>query len=392
MWFCDPKSRINDKLEQKTSKKIFFLVGYIFPPKAYGGGNLIHRKLYEYLKAKGMDVIPISIGDILALLDKGWRRNFFSLPFFGTVLANPWFCWQLRHCKGLIFADHYFNRHLLLFKFIQRYFLKSRIILSFFHSDYYHSDTPNSLRKSILKLQEHIGYNLAHSIFTISQHAKNEIVSLGVFTNRINVITPGIDTTEFIHFPKEKSDKINLLFVGHLRPRKGLDYLIHACSQLRNQNYVINIIARKESLLYFEKLQNLVKKFKLNGHIVFHDGLPLDADGRKRLSYFYSQADIFVFPSLWEGFGIVLLEAMYYRLPIVASNISAIPELVRDGENGLLVPPADSEALATAVSRLIENPSLRKELGERGYQRVINSYSWENTGEKFYQIVKELSR
>lgn len=68
-----------------------------------------------------------------------------------------------------------------------------------------------------------------------------------------------------------------------------------------------------------------------------------------------------------------------------------MPELVTDGDNGLLVPPADPEALAEAISRLIKNPDLRKQMGEAGYNRVINEFSWEKTGKKFYRIVKELN-
>ena len=372
--------------------KIFFLVGYIFPPRSYGGGDLIHRKLYEYIKTHGVEVAVISMGDLYAIINKGWGKVIYSIPVFGNLFVNLWFSLRLRDCQGIIFTDHYYCRHLILYKFLQRLFFRTKIIISFFHSDYYHSDAPVSLKKLLIKLREYIGFKLGHSIITISQHAKDEIVSVGIPPSKITIITPAIDTTEFIHFSKANSDKINLLSVGHLRPRKGLDYLIHACSQLRNQNYVMNIVARKENLLYFEKLQNLVKKYKLDGRILFQGELLQDTEGRNKLSYFYSQADIFVFPSLWEGLGIVLLEAMYYKLPIVATRVSAIPELVADGENGLLVPPADPEALAKAISRLIENPSLRENMGQNGFQRVVNSYSWENTGDKFYQIIKGLNK
>ncbi|MFH1776628.1 MAG: glycosyltransferase family 4 protein [Candidatus Omnitrophota bacterium] len=372
--------------------KVFFLVGYIFPPQAYGGGNLIHRKLYTYLKEQGMNVVYISMGDLLGLLNKGWQKIGSRMPFFSKIFCNFWFCWKLRHCRGLIFTDHYFYQYLLLFKVVQRYFLKSKIIVSFFHSDYYRSGVPATFKNSLLKLRERIGYNLGDRIFTLSEHAKSEVVSVGVSPDKIKVIPPGIDPGEFIHFPKEKTNKINLLFVGHLRPRKGLEYLFKACAKLKNSNFVVNIVARKESPDYFQKLENLVKENHLEKKIIFHDEFLQDNEGRKKISRQYSQADIFVFPSLWEGFGIVLLEAMYYKLPIITTRISAMPELVKDGDNGLLVLPEDSEALARAISALIKNPALREEMGRRGYQKVINTYTWETTGEKFYQIVKELYR
>jgi glycosyltransferase involved in cell wall biosynthesis len=105
----------------------------------------------------------------------------------------------------------------------------------------------------------------------------------------------------------------------------------------------------------------------------------------------YSSSDIFVLPSLKETFGIVFLEAMHYGLPIVTTNVSAMPELITDGENGLLVPPADSQALAKALSKLVENPELREQLGERGRQRIKNAYYWEQTSSKFLSLVQSIS-
>lgn len=85
--------------------------------------------------------------------------------------------------------------------------------------------------------------------------------------------------------------------------------------------------------------------------------------------------DIMLMPSLWEGFGLVLLEAMSRRLPIVASRVGAIPEVVADGESGLLVPPSDSVALAEAISQLLDDEALRKSMGLRGRERLETRFS-----------------
>jgi glycosyltransferase involved in cell wall biosynthesis len=88
-------------------------------------------------------------------------------------------------------------------------------------------------------------------------------------------------------------------------------------------------------------------------------------------------SDVFVMSSLWEGFGLVFLEAMSAGLPVVASRVSGVPEVIADGETGLLVPPRDVEALAAALGRVAKDPALRERLGTAGRVRVRNSFGLE---------------
>jgi glycosyltransferase involved in cell wall biosynthesis len=83
-----------------------------------------------------------------------------------------------------------------------------------------------------------------------------------------------------------------------------------------------------------------------------------------------SVMDIFCLPSLWEAFGIVLVEAMAMRLPIVAANVEGIPEVMKDGETGILVPPQEPEALAAAIMKLLKDKTLAKQMGEAGRKRT----------------------
>ena len=92
--------------------------------------------------------------------------------------------------------------------------------------------------------------------------------------------------------------------------------------------------------------------------------------------------DILVLPSLNEGMGRVLVEAMAAGKPIVASNVGGIPDLVQHNHNGLLVPPGDSDALAGMISTALANPSLRDRVGAAGRQRVIDHWSWRHTALK----------
>jgi glycosyltransferase involved in cell wall biosynthesis len=86
--------------------------------------------------------------------------------------------------------------------------------------------------------------------------------------------------------------------------------------------------------------------------------------------------DIFAMPSTWEGFGVSAIEASAMRLPVVASNIHGIPDVVVDGETGILVPPADAEALAGAIERLVTTPGLPASMGDAGRAFVEKHYDW----------------
>jgi glycosyltransferase involved in cell wall biosynthesis len=105
---------------------------------------------------------------------------------------------------------------------------------------------------------------------------------------------------------------------------------------------------------------------------------------------FYRAADVFVLPSAGpEIFGIVNLEAMACGVPIVASKIGGVPDIVKDGENGLLVPPRDSEALADAIIYLLENEDMREKMGKNGRKKA-EGYSWERIAEETEEIYEGL--
>jgi len=140
---------------------------------------------------------------------------------------------------------------------------------------------------------------------------------------------------------------------------------------------------------YYIKLQHLVKELGLESKVSFHGHV----GDKAMLAQFYQRADVFVLPSVVEGFGIVLLDAMSFRLPIVATLVGAIPELVQHGVNGLLVPPANPTALAEAIRHLLDSPTLREQYGQAGHNFITERrefYSWEAVGERVLQAMQPL--
>jgi glycosyltransferase involved in cell wall biosynthesis len=135
-----------------------------------------------------------------------------------------------------------------------------------------------------------------------------------------------------------------------------------------------------------EQLKTLVSKLGINHNVRF---VGFIEEHLKPL--YYKSADVFCLPSTMttESFGIVNLEAMASGLPIVASRIGGIPDVLKDGENGLLVPPRDHEALANAIVYLLENEDMRSKMSENG-REFVKSYTWNRIAEAYEMVYRKV--
>lgn len=366
-------------------KEVIFIAATLDKPKT--GGIMILAKYYQHLLKRGVKLDYILLDSYLNTLQKKWN-SLVKIRFLGRLVENLFLSLKLPYRKGILVVDHYYVHKLILYLLIQRIFIGSSMIIALFHFDFYRSDPTNSFRQVLIKTLNRIYLSPANIIIAISNFTKEEIVSLGINPEKIKLIYVASNIVNYKHFVRNQmeTDVINLLFVGNVFRRKGVEYLVQALKLLREDNIKLHIVGDTEKdPIYFQRIKTLINSSNLNEKIMFHGFFCVE-----KLNRFYSLADIFVLPSLWEGFGIVLLEAMQFKLPIIASNVAAIPELVKDGYNGLLVAPGDPESLSVAIKGLIESPEMRKEMGERGYQKAL-SYSWDNSCNKFYQIIKELS-
>ncbi len=364
-------------------EKVFFLTG-AKPPQT--GGELYNYQLSQYLEKLGWQQEYVSLHEKRHYLRLG------KIPIIGDILASLIFMVILFKYRGILVEDHYFSRFLLLTNIIQRFIRKGKIVV-LVHLFYgYDSQDQFVIRRLINKYIEKFRLSFADLIVTSSEYSKSEIVSVGINPQLIHVLSPGLDREKFQILPadgnienKDSKSSKKILCVGNYVPRKGILYLIEAFSQIERQDFSLHLVGnRKNNSSYYNQLNNAVKTLKLTDCVVFHDGA--DQENIKQL---YTSADIFVLPSFKETFGIVFLEAMHYGLPIVTTNVSAMPELIEEGKNGFLVPTADSQALAKAISKLIENPDLIKIMGEAGRKKVATSYYWEQTCSGFASIIHE---
>jgi glycosyltransferase involved in cell wall biosynthesis len=171
--------------------------------------------------------------------------------------------------------------------------------------------------------------------------------------------------------PKRGSefDRPTLLTVARLVPQKGLDILIRAMSPIRRSIPDTRLLIagggpERPALERLARQLGVADSVSFLGH-------------RDDVAQLMRRAWILVHPSRWEGFGLVLLEAMREALPVVATRVSAVPEIVVDGATGLLVEPGDSGALAEAVIRALGDERLRRDAGMRGFERLVERFSAE---------------
>ena len=175
-----------------------------------------------------------------------------------------------------------------------------------------------------------------------------------------------------------------ILYVGVLEPRKNVPTLLHAYRDLVDRGLQERLAIVGKQGWMFENIFATVQTLKLEDRVVFTGYVP-DED----LPYLYNGARLFVYPSLYEGFGLPVLEAMTCGTPVITSNVSSMPEII--GDAGLLVDPHDPKQLAQAIECLIADNDLRQTLRERGLQRAAQ-FSWEKTARetlKVYSLVCE---
>ncbi len=339
-------------------------------------GEFYNYKLAKSLEAAGFDSECISLHKQLAV-------RLLRIPVIGNLLASVILAYLLHRCDGILIEDHYFTRSLFLTNLIHR-FLGHKIII-LVHSLYgYDTSDRFDPRKLFHRLRHKIRLSLADIIITNSEYSKREIISLGIPSTSIQVIPPGINREKLSNIQLEKKSQ-QILCVANYLPGKGLIYLLEAFAQINRNNFTLHLVGNPLKSSHHTNLKKIVAESNLTKEVFFENGAE-----RAKINQLYSTADIFVLPSLKETFGIVLIEAMYYGLPIITTNVAAIPELIIDGENGLLVPPANSQELATALSKLMQNPNLSKQMGEKGRQIVTNSYHWEQTCTKFHSIIQNI--
>jgi glycosyltransferase involved in cell wall biosynthesis len=230
-------------------------------------------------------------------------------------------------------------------------------------------------KRLYLSLFTYLSARKARRIITISESTKRDTVQLlGVSSEKVDIVYCGVDETfhplperEIVSFRQKRGlPERMILFIGTIEPRKNVARLVEAYSLLKERRVKLAIGGARGWL--YEEVFARVEELDLVGDVLFPGYIPPD-----ELPLWYNAAELFVYPSLYEGFGLPPLEAMACGTPVIASNVSSLPEVV--GKAGLTVDPMRSEGLAEAMNRVLSDGALRQSMRERGLARA-GQFSW----------------
>jgi glycosyltransferase involved in cell wall biosynthesis len=235
--------------------------------------------------------------------------------------------------------------------------------------------------------------HLSSRIVTVSEASKRDILEyFRVPPQKIDVIYNGIDE-RFSEPPPEDDvarvreryqlDDPFVLYAGNIKPHKNLERLIEAFHTLRRTGFdQVKLLIIGDEISKYATLRHAVHRHKLHKHVRFFGFVP-----DSTLAILYRLAGVFVFPSLYEGFGLPPLEAMASGTPVITSNVSSLPEVVADA--ALLIDPHEPDSIADAIRRVLTDQSLREDLRQRGLERARH-FSWERSIRRVRQIYDEV--
>jgi glycosyltransferase involved in cell wall biosynthesis len=218
-----------------------------------------------------------------------------------------------------------------------------------------------------------------------SKYVFRLLSNLGIDKKKIEVIPNAIDVSLFE--PKGQKAKNRLLYVGRIEKYKGLHVLLKALKLVHIPVELLIIGPMSKESSYKQKIMSLIAELReKTSHKV-------DYLGPKKfcelLSY-YQSASIVVIPSLNESFGNVILESLACETPVIASSVGGIPEIVRNYENGILVPPNNYIKLAEAIQHLLKDEKLRQRLGKQGRNIVVDNFSIDVIAHKILYVYDRL--
>lgn len=181
---------------------------------------------------------------------------------------------------------------------------------------------------------------------------------------------------------------INFITISNLNESKGILYLLDACRMLAQKgesDFHLHLIGAATAEISAERVEREICERKLTTYVTYH-GKQYGEHKEKLLA----EADVFVHPTLDDCFPLVLLEAMQHALPIIATPVGAIPDIVEDGVNGILVPERDAEGVADDMKRLVDAPELVQQMGQHGEEKYLANYTTERFEEHLLNIIKEI--
>jgi len=254
---------------------------------------------------------------------------------------------------------------------------------------------PSKVGYAYARAQMWMATHKAARVMTVSEASKRDILRyFRVPESRIDVIYNAIDERFWLEPDADEIARVReryrltgpfVLYAGNIKPHKNLERLIEAFTLMRQHSPSLKdlqLLIIGDEISKYASLRRAVHRYKLHKHVRFF-GFVSD----QTLAALYRLADVFVFPSLYEGFGLPPLEAMASGTPVIASNVSSLPEVV--GDAALMIDPYEPGAIADAMRQVLTDSALRADLRRRGLARA-REFSWERSIKRVREIYEEV--
>ncbi|HSR09273.1 MAG TPA: glycosyltransferase [Bryobacteraceae bacterium] len=298
------------------------------------------------------------------------REIFLNVMYFGeAVVAGSWM-WT----RGLMHVHSHFSSTLELFV--------ARVFPITYSATIHGSG----------EFDDVVGFYMAEKVaraaflIGISQYGRSQMMRASdpQHWHKLEVVPLGVDPNVFLpRAHRENPERFEIVCVGSLVPAKGYHILLAAFARLIQQgrtSWRLRLVGEGRAR---PSLENAIRELGLENHVRLEG-----ACNQERVREIYRESDLFALTSFAEGVPVVLMEAMAMEIPCLATWITGVPELIRHGVDGWLVPPGDAEPVAEALGYLMDQPALRESMGKSGRARVIEKYNLEQNVAQLAEIFR----
>jgi glycosyltransferase involved in cell wall biosynthesis len=375
-------------MSKRIIKPRILVVGPIPPP--YGGIatsviNLLNSDLSLYFKIKQLSNSPnrpIEFSGKIDFLNIISFLRFVHNCLREIIKFKPHII-QIEIANTII--SFLKNSPIVLLKFISN----AKIILSIHGSDLKFLNSYNSL-SFFFKMYIRFIFLNCDAIRLLSKKWIKLYITYFKLNNKIVLSIPNGIKVDFININQSILDFGNsniILYLGAIGPEKGSFDLINAAEILKDKGYDFKIllIGPEMDSGIMEKINKIIRNKNLKDNVKIFNDIEYD-----RVPQFYNSSDIFILPSYTEGFPMCILEAMASGLPIVSTNVGAIPEFIEEEENGFLVKPGDIKGIVYKIETLLNDKILREKIGNNNIKKVRENFSSYKQAEKFKKLYLNL--
>jgi glycosyltransferase involved in cell wall biosynthesis len=385
-----------------------------FPQKIITGGGIVIERIAEGLFKRGHKVLVIAGYPGKSFFQKPWREvknnnyEILWIPLIPTLnpklkLSMPPTLPSLKYLKSIDYSK-YDIIHLnglahLLIDCVNLIIKNPRKILTIHAFPKYVEEEASFFIKCIYKIyfQTLCKYTINSTKFitVVSKFTAEECLKKGIPANRLKVITNGISLKNYYHLPCDelckkfniKENDLVFLSISRIVWYKGIEYVLNALHKVLLETKIpikYIIVGSIEDKNYYLYLTKLIRKLNLKDNVIFTGFLSHEMKLQA-----LTRANLFIAPSLHEGFGLVILEAMALGKPIIASNCEGFRCIIKHMKTGILVKPASSEELAKAILFLLSNPKIL-DIFSMNTLLEVKKYDWETIIDDYENIYRQI--